>query len=121
LKLVKLNLLVLRVAELAKARRYYERLGMLFTEEQHGKGPLHLSANLEGTVFELYLKTESESSTSGTRFGLAVDDVQRAVRDAEASGGTVLVAPRVSHWGIRAVVVDLDGHKIEITERAAAE
>jgi lactoylglutathione lyase len=116
---VKLNLLLLRVAELAKARSYYERLGMSFTEEQHGKWPLHLSTNLEGTVFELYHKTESESSTSGTRFGLTVDDVERAVRDAEAGGGTILVAPRGSAWGLRAVVVDLDGHKIELTERAA--
>jgi lactoylglutathione lyase len=111
---VKLNLLVLRVAALAEARRFYERLGMSFTEEQHGKGPLHLSANLDGTVFELYPQTESESSTS-------VDDVECAVRDAEASGGTILIAPRGSAWGLRAVVVDLDGHKIELTERSAAE
>jgi predicted enzyme related to lactoylglutathione lyase len=94
---------------------------MSFTEEQHGRGPLHLSANLAGTVFELYLKTESESSTSGTRFGLTVDDVERAVRDAEAGGGTILGAPRDSPRGLRAVVVDPDGHKIELTGRSTAE
>jgi hypothetical protein len=33
---------------------FYEALGLTFTEEQHGAGPVHFACEQEGFVIELY-------------------------------------------------------------------
>ena len=35
----KLNLVVIRAAELERSQRFYEALGLRFSHEQHGRGP----------------------------------------------------------------------------------
>lgn len=36
-----LSLLVLRAADVERTRGFYEALGLVFTREQHGSGPVH--------------------------------------------------------------------------------
>lgn len=112
---MKLNLLVIRVADLAKSRAFYESLGLSFLEERHGNGPIHLSAQLNGSVLELY-PIASSLTTAGTRFGLLVPGVDRVVDRAITAGGLLISAATDSPWGRRAVVTDPDGHKVELTE-----
>ena len=50
-----LTLLVLYVADIDEALRFYTAVGLRFTVEQHGSGPRHYSAALPGAVvLELY-------------------------------------------------------------------
>ena len=65
---ISLNLVVIRVANLEQAQRFYETLGLQFTREQHGNGPVHLAAKLGEVVFELYPQGTGVATTS-TRLG----------------------------------------------------
>lgn len=69
---VKLSLVVVRVAELAASRRFYEQLGLALDQERHGSGPEHLSTLIGGTVVELSIGPGP--STQGLRLGLVVAD-----------------------------------------------
>lgn len=48
----RLNLLVIRSSEPARTVGFYELLGLRFCEEQHGKGPVHWAADVDGVVVE---------------------------------------------------------------------
>jgi catechol 2,3-dioxygenase-like lactoylglutathione lyase family enzyme len=66
---MRLNLLVLRCRDIVATRAFYEGMGigLLFTQEQHGAGPDHYSAQLDGgLVLELY---PAKGDTDNTRLG----------------------------------------------------
>ena len=49
-----LSLIVLRSADAARTRRFYETLGLHFAVEQHEKGVLHYACEVGGLVLEIY-------------------------------------------------------------------
>jgi catechol 2,3-dioxygenase-like lactoylglutathione lyase family enzyme len=111
---VKLSLMVIRVADLASSRRFYEQLGLAFHEEQHGSGPEHLSTVIGGTVVELY-PVGSGPSTQGLRLGLVVANLTEIAANSRES-----VIEDSDRDGHRFVVLrDPDGHKVELTEPVA--
>ncbi len=110
-----LSLVVIRVADMEKSRRFYEALGLQFTEEQHGQGPLHLSAVLGGTVFEIY-PLGNKPITSGIRLGFRVSSVSKALDHLRQFDVTVNNPPTHTDYSLVSVVSDPDGHRIEIVE-----
>ena len=52
--MVALSLIVLWVADLDASAAFYRGLGLDLKPEQHGAGPAHYSAALDGTILELY-------------------------------------------------------------------
>lgn len=108
------NLLVLRSPDIHRAAVFYQELGLLFTLHRHGSGPEHYTSSVNGFVFELYPLKPGEASTTGTRIGFNVDDVDSLVKTVTAAGATVIVAPQDSEWGRRAVVKDFDGYTVEL-------
>lgn len=111
-----LNLVVLRSADIARSAAFYSHLGLQFLQHRHGSGPEHFAAELPGGgVFELYPAAEN-ASTSGTRIGFRVPSVDDAVAALSGYPGAVVSAPRDSEWGRRAVIVDPDGHKVELVQ-----
>lgn len=112
---VSLNLVVIHSADLEAARRFYECLGVSFQSEQHGKGPMHLAAELPGLVFEIYPLPQN-GTRGASRIGFRVTNVNNAVDALRQQSAKVLTEPRDSEWGRRAVVEDFDGHKVELTE-----
>jgi predicted enzyme related to lactoylglutathione lyase len=113
---VVLNLVVLRSADLDRAARFYTVLGIDFAREQHGSGPEHLACSLGEVVLEIYLKADG-SDDSQTGIGFLVPSVGAIVEEVRLAGGTIVSPPRESEWGLRAVVADPDGHRVELTER----
>ena len=105
---VQLTLVVLRVSDLEVSRSFYEGIGLVMRAEQHGEGPRHLSAIAGPTVFELY-PIGSGPSSKGTRIGWSVNDL-----DMVLAGRGDAIQERDGHR--LAVLVDPDGHKVEITE-----
>jgi hypothetical protein len=67
---IRLDYIVLRCADLARSRRFYEALDLHFEEQKHGRGPTHLATTLGSVVLELYPLTSK--STAGLRFGIRV-------------------------------------------------
>ncbi|MFT5686622.1 MAG: catechol 2,3-dioxygenase-like lactoylglutathione lyase family enzyme, partial [Myxococcota bacterium] len=72
------SVVVLECADLPASLRFYTALlGVAFTTEQHGSGPIHHSATLAGVVLELYPGGEG---ARGMRLGLAVRNRPAAVQ-----------------------------------------
>eukprot|EP01060_Flectonema_neradi_P013031 TRINITY_DN19813_c0_g1_i2.p1 TRINITY_DN19813_c0_g1~~TRINITY_DN19813_c0_g1_i2.p1 ORF type:complete len:108 (+),score=9.01 TRINITY_DN19813_c0_g1_i2:55-378(+) len=74
--MAQLNLLVVYCSDLKTSLEYYRSLGLHFVEEQHGKGPIHWSTDLDGCIFELYpkRKADAEKFFPPLRFGLALKE-----------------------------------------------
>ena len=117
---VTLNLVVLYSADLERSARFYEVLGLTFVREQHGSGPEHLACSLGGVVLEFYPQAVSASEGPRVRIGFEVPSVADTVKAVQDNGGRVLTSPRESPWGMRAVIVDPDGHRVELIERSLA-
>jgi predicted enzyme related to lactoylglutathione lyase len=110
-----LNLVVIRSADLERAAGFYAALGVRLTPERHGSGPEHLAGQAGDVVLEVYPRGES-GDTVGVRLGFRVARAAAAVAAAQAAGGSVVSPPRESPWGLRAVVADPDGHRVELLE-----
>jgi lactoylglutathione lyase len=117
--MIALNLLVLRVEDLDRAERFYRRLGITFTRERHGRGPEHLAATIGELVLELY--PLRDTPTTGLRIGFVVPSIDDCLSSHEPGNGAIAMAANSSEWGRRAVVVDPDGHHIELLERNATD
>jgi lactoylglutathione lyase len=108
--MISLEYIVLRCSDLESARRFYEALGLQFSREQHGNGPLHYSCHVGQVVLELYPLTSR--SSSGLRLGLRVPSVRTIVEAMTSIGADVRTTPD----GASAVIRDPDGHEIAVVE-----
>lgn len=111
----RLNLLVLRARNADALATFYSALGLNFVRHRHGTGPEHYAAEEAGGVFEIY-PANTGGPTQAVRVGFSVEDVSAAVARAQAAGGAVVSPPADSPWGLRAVVSDLEGHRVELTQ-----
>ena len=111
-----LSLLVLRVSDIERSVEFYSAVGLNFECEQHGTGPKHFSASVGDTVFELYPATERFPATA-SRVGFAVASITSVLDSWRQTGIEILSEPKDSPYGIRAVVSDPDGHRVELTQR----
>lgn len=106
-----LNLVVIRARDLQASRRFYEALGLSFTEERHGRGPAHLACDLGGQVLELYPRRSDADDTSAVRLGFTVASLRGTLEELERHGAGV-----TSRETSSAVVRDPDGHAVELRE-----
>jgi predicted enzyme related to lactoylglutathione lyase len=83
--------------------------------EQHGGGPEHLANDVGGMVFEIYPQGDLPS-TSSIRLGFRVTSLAATLAAVATVAGEVIAPARESPWGIRAIVVDPDGHRVELLE-----
>jgi lactoylglutathione lyase len=91
-------------------------LGLNFEKHQHGNGLEHFASNLGQTTFEIYPQTAKMGTTTGARLGFQVLDVDSLVIKLQQENVTVITKPSASKWGRRAVVVDPDGHRVELIQ-----
>lgn len=110
-----LNLLVIRARDPDALARFYSALGFAFVRHRHGSGPEHYACEESGSVFEIY-PANASGPTQSLRLGFAVIDLRAIVAQAEAAGGIVTTPPAESPWGMRAVMTDLEGHRLELTQ-----
>jgi predicted enzyme related to lactoylglutathione lyase len=110
-----LNLIVIRSADLDRAAHFYSALGIRVDRERHGSGPEHLVGIAGSVTFEVYPVADA-MSTIGVRLGFRVQSMADAVAAACEGGGSIVSPPRASAWGLRAVVTDPDGHRVELSE-----
>lgn len=110
-----LNLVVLRVTDIDQSASQYQSLGLSFQKHQHGNGPCHYASESSGVVFELYPATEKFPITSGTRVGFRVDRLDTKFSAIEKAGWDISQTLQDSPWGRRAVLIDRDGHKVEVS------
>ena len=109
-----LNLVVIRVSDIEAAHRFYSALGLSFAKHAHGKGSTHYASDEGSVVFEIYQQIGTEDATSSVRLGFKVTDVLEAVSCVQKHGAKLISPVKESPWGLRAVVEDPFGHKIEL-------
>lgn len=112
--MLKVNLVVIRSANIDRAVAFYQALGLQFTKESHGKGPEHYTSEVAGVVFEIYPIAPNQMPTTAVRLGFRVDHLDELVLRLSAIGAIVLSPPQDSPWGQRAIMQDLDGHTVEL-------
>ncbi len=110
----RLNLTVIRSADIHQSVSFYELIGLNFELHSHGKGPQHYATLGGDVVFEIYPATDKMPVTVGTRIGFEVDSCEKASRQLLEAGYTAKVMPNESPWGMRAVFSDPDNHSVEI-------
>lgn len=112
-----LNLVVIRVPDIEQAHAFYSALGLTLKKHAHGQGPEHYATDAGPVVFEIYPQGATGGVTNATRLGFSVSDVTKAVTKLSKLGAKIVSAPKESPWGLRAVIKDPFGHKVELLGR----
>ena len=103
---------------MVRASAFYSRLGLEFSQHQHGSGPEHFAAELGSGVFEIYPLSPNGPSTLGTRIGFSVPSLDSTIAALADCPEAILSPPKDSEWGRRAVIADPDGHRIELLQQS---
>lgn len=112
---VKMNLLVIRSQNHHQLSQNYQKiLGVNFIYHQHGKGPFHYSSSINGLVFEIYEAKSICDVDVTTRLGFEVDNITDLLK---VNSFEVVNPLKESQWGLRVVLKDSDGRKIEVIEK----
>ncbi|WP_145424788.1 VOC family protein [Symmachiella dynata] len=112
------KLLVIKTHRMQELQRFYETLGCEFVEEQHGRGPLHLAAEIGEAIFEIYpLPDETSPVDTTTRLGFSVTDLDGVVDKLKTGQSEIVTAVKETAWGKRAVVRDPDGRSVELYQQ----
>lgn len=113
----RLNLIVIRSVEPSRTMTFYKMLGMDFQEEQHGSGPVHWAADLDGIVLEIYPAKSADEVDATTRLGFNVNDAVSVLDALRLSNIEIVSDLKQTKWGLRAVVRDSDGRSVELVQR----
>lgn len=114
---VRLNLVVLYSSDVERLRAFYTLLGLEFEREQHGRGPEHYAADVDGVVLEIYPQSANATRDVSTmRLGFDVAWIDALLDPLVGAGGQVVTPPDETQRGIVAVVRDPDGRKVELVE-----
>lgn len=112
----RLNLIVIRAMEPSRTLSFYTMLGMTFQQEQHGSGPVHWAADLDGIVLEIYPAKSADEVDAATRLGFNVNDAVSVLDTLRLSDVTIISELKKTKWGLRAVVRDSDGRSVELVQ-----
>ena len=91
-------------------------LGMTFQQEQHGSGPVHWAADLDGIVLEIYPAKSGDEVDAATRLGFTVDNAVSVLEALRLSNVEIVSELKQTRWGFRAVVRDSDGRSVELVQ-----
>lgn len=114
---IQLNLVVIRSVDIEKSAIFYQLLGLSFVKHQHGNGLEHFASEIGSITFEIYPYTAGTIPTTSTRLGFQVSSIDAIVCELQKIGDSIASSAKDTAWGRRAIVVDPDGHKVELTER----
>ncbi|SEK75988.1 Glyoxalase/Bleomycin resistance protein/Dioxygenase superfamily protein [Chitinophaga rupis] len=112
-----ISLIVIKTDQLQEQAAFYTKLGFTFDYHKHGNGPYHYASTGREPVLEIYpLPKGVATPDSTTRLGFVVEQLDILVKELREQGITIVAAPATTEWGYTAIVQDLDGRKIELTE-----
>jgi len=115
-----MNLVVIRTNQINKVLSFYQTLGLVFQEEQHGKGPVHYACEHEQIVFEIYPGKEAITpdwkKAGAVMLGFKVNGLNEIVKKLKDNGIEIITNPVETDRGLRASMSDPDGRRIELIE-----
>ncbi|CAA6814449.1 MAG: Unknown protein [uncultured Sulfurovum sp.] len=108
---MQLNLLVLRCKNIETSKNFYEKLGLTFVQEQHGKGLIHYSSYVGEMVMELYpLKDGYNVENSRLGFNVELENIHAYLTNV----GIEIVSEYEFDNKCTVVVIDPDDRKVEL-------
>ena len=109
---MKLNLIVIRTADMPHLVNFYKILGLEFDYHKHEKGVFHYATKIGDTTFEIYplLKNQTEADIS-TRLGFEIENFEEKIG---LLSEFIISQPMQTEFGLCAVLRDPDGRKVEI-------
>lgn len=110
-----LNLIVIRAADPDRSAAFYQLVGVRFTKHRHATGPEHFASEGGPVVFEIYPQADGPG-TAVTRLGFRVSSLDAIMAILATAGVPVIAPPARTEWGYRAIVLDPDGHRVELLE-----
>lgn len=112
-----ISLIVIKTNQLQEQAAFYTKLGFTLDYHKHGNGPYHYASTGSQPVLEIYpLPKGVITPDNTTRLGFAVEQLDILIKELREQGTTIVAAPAKTDWGYTAIVQDLDGRKIELTE-----
>jgi predicted enzyme related to lactoylglutathione lyase len=116
-----INLIVIKTDKLEKQFEFYSTLGIQFDYHKHGHGPYHYASITGNPTIEIYpLPKSILQSDNTTRLGFSIENLDLLIQKLKAQGVTIVSEPFQSEWGYAAVIQDMDGRKIDLTETKAS-
>jgi lactoylglutathione lyase len=116
--LPRLSLLVIRSADPARLARFYTGLGLRFEAERHKGGPVHYVSQDSGFVFEIYPDRAGTAGGGERRLGFGTASFDTVLSALRIEGGRIVNEPRATASGRHTVLLDPDGHTVELSETA---
>ncbi|WP_433220782.1 VOC family protein [Dactylosporangium sp. CS-047395] len=123
-----LNMITLGVADVARARAFYEALGWQGTGGDNGDPVFFARRGMIVAIWDRAKLAEDSAVAVGTGWGGVTlgtcvpsdDEVRELTEKARAAGGTVAREPGKTFWGgYDSIVIDPDGYPWEIARNPA--
>lgn len=111
----KLALIVLYSQKKEELRCFYEKIGLEFIEERHGKGEYRYSAAIGETTLEIYPLPPNVKITA-IRLGFSLRNMEELLHKLSREGVRIASFPKATPWGKRAVIEDPEGRMVELYE-----
>jgi lactoylglutathione lyase len=109
-----LKLIVLRTHRLEELKDFYGMLGIKFTEERHGKGPVHFAGAVGSATLELYpLPKGAPEPDKSIRLGFAVSNLGTIAT--QLGSASIRIGPSDRNSPV-IVVKDPDDRVVELTQ-----
>ena len=109
---MKLNLIVIRTANMPQLVNFYNLLGLEFDYHKHEQGVYHYATKIGDTTFEIYPLLRGQTAADiSTRLGFGVDNFDEKI---ELLSDFIVSKPIETGFGYFAVLKDTDGRKVEI-------
>ncbi len=115
---LKLTSITLNTAHLESMLKFYRILGIDFNEDKVDKGSQVCRAVIEGCEFSLYsAKNLERKNLPALQITFVVDQLEQKVRELIGVSGVICIMdPTAMPDGKKAILLDPDGHSIELKE-----
>lgn len=113
-----IRLIVLRTSDTKRLADFYSLFGLTFDYHKHGNSPLHYSASIGQTIFEIYPLTKSQSEADkNLRLGFGIDNFDKTVLTLKELHVSFSLEPTETEFGFMAIIADPDERKIELYKK----
>jgi lactoylglutathione lyase len=114
--------LVVYAADAARTAAFYRAVGVSLEDEDHGEGPVHFAADLDGVHFAVYPaqapgRAPARRAAGGSFPGFYVTSLDQVTAALAGLGAPVLQAHEEMPWGCRILAEDPDGRPVEVNQR----
>jgi lactoylglutathione lyase len=112
---MEIRLLVLRTKDTKKLSEFYSLFGLAFDYHKHGNSPFHYSATIGKTVLEIYPLAKNQiEADKNLRLGFGINDFDRTIQKLIELEVEFSLPPTQTEYGFMAIIIDIDGRKIEL-------